>query len=309
MKINLRNNHRDFSRIKIIPKNSSNYISANIGVDNPTLMVDDNKMLSVCLSPDTRISCEGALVYCDTGGVWDVFIVNVNGVDYPDRYGPELSEILFIDEQGSELHWRWYNKTSETIRVEIRNATIYEYEDGWGEEPVPGEETNPTRVVNFEEKTVKFCLSPGINCEPVGADVLEIDSLPAGKYYLNYTINNGEVRTLEYIAELEEHPYDVAKALFGMITDDKGWRLIVLGGGSQAVGEDGEYHPAPFWAYLFKGIMAAETMYGDGEEYINEPVTITFVKIPRDDGTDAVDVYFGQSTTIHACSYKTWMAV
>lgn len=305
MKINIRNNHNDFSRIKIIPKSSSNTISANIGVDNPTLMIDQNNLLSVCLSRDDRLSCKGAINYVDTGGVWGDFIININGVDYYEPYSEEVSQILYIDSGEGELHWKWFNKTSDRLRVEIRDCVISENEYGWKEN------TNPTRVVDFEEKTIKFCLNEGNGCKPIEAEILPIEgSLSPGRYYLNYKVNNGELKKIDLTTDIYEHPYDVAKALFGRIADDKGWRLFILGGGNQAIGEDGEYHPAPFWAYLFRGfITAAETVYGDNENYINEPVTVEFISTPSEMGTDAVDLYFGQTTTIHACSYKTWIGV
>lgn len=305
MKINIRNNHNDFSRVKIIPKSSSNTISANIGVDNPTLMIDENNLLSVCLSKDNQLSCEGATSYVDTGGVYGDFIININGTDYYEPYGEEVSDILYIDSSEGESHWKWFNKTTDNLRVEVRNCVISETDYGWQEN------TNPTRFVDFEEETIKFCLSKGSSCKPIEADILPIEgSLPAGTYYINYRVNNGEIKTRTFTIDTEKHPYDVASGLFGYVSDDKGWRLFILGGGSQSVGEDGEFHPAPFWSYLFKGsISSAETIYGNNENYINEPVTVEFISAPDGIGTDAVDLYFGQSTIVHACSYKTWVGV
>lgn len=305
MKINIKNNQKEFSRVRLISKNSDNYIIANIGVDNPTLIIDDNKNLSVCLSPNTDLPCEGAIGYADTGGVWGDFIININGTDYYEPYGPEVSEILYIDNSEGELHWKWFNKTPDTLRVEIRNCVIYKTDYGWEEN------SNPTRILDFEEKTIKFCLSEGIVCETIEAEILEIEgSLSPGTYYINYRVNNGEIKTRTFTIDTDKHPYDVASGLFGYVSDDKGWRLFILGGGSQAFGEDGEYHPAPFWAYLFRGsVAAAETVYGENENYVNEPVTVEFISTPGGMGTDAVDLYFGQTTVLHACSYKTWVGV
>ena len=153
-----------------------------------------------------------------------------------------------------------------------------------------------------------FHLSKGNICEPMGAEILPIgDSLSAGTYYINYKVNNGELKTRSFTINTDTSPFGVARGLFGYVSDDKGWRLFVLDGGNQAIGEDDEYHPAPFWSYFFEGsVTAAETMYEGGEEYINDPVTVEFISTPDGIGTDAVDLYFGQSTIVHACSYKTW---
>lgn len=311
MKINIKNNQNKFSRIKLIPKSSDSTISANIGVDNPTLIIDDNKTLSVCLSPNNDISCEGALNYVDTGGIWGNYIVNVNGVDYYEPYGPELNEILYMENRGGELYWTWFNKTSDTLRVEMRNCTMYENDYGWAPEPEEGKEPNLTRVVDFQQKTLKFCLSGGIACETIEAEILpQVNSFSAGTYYLNYKINNGSMKTVSYTIDKEIHPFDLAQRLFGTITNDKGWFLFILGGGNALIGTDGEYHPVPFWSYLFKGsITPSETVYGSGDgEFINEPITVDFISGPGV-GTDVVPLYFGQNTTVHACSYRTWVGV
>ena len=66
MNFNFKNLSENTKRIRIIPKNGAE-LFANIGVDNPTAMIDEDGVFSVCLSPNETptISCDGAVEYVD----------------------------------------------------------------------------------------------------------------------------------------------------------------------------------------------------------------------------------------------------
>ena len=50
MNFNFKNLSENIKRIRIIPKNDTELV-ANVGVDNPTAMIDEDGVFSVCLSP------------------------------------------------------------------------------------------------------------------------------------------------------------------------------------------------------------------------------------------------------------------
>lgn len=150
MLINLKNRSQELQRIRLIPKSPESIVSTGLEAENPTFRIDSDNILSVCLSPGDP--CEGALSYADTGGVWGNFIVNINGVDYTNPWSGPITDLLHIDNSMGELHFKWINISSELLQVEIRNANIYESDYGWAEN------NNPTSVVDFDQKTIKFCL-------------------------------------------------------------------------------------------------------------------------------------------------------
>ena len=280
------------------------------------------------------IGCEGSITSCTlgtltNGGYYKIFVNDVeilesNRLFREEDWARSLSTILKNDFNvvlipltldlnvstdpyfNDVENGRFENRNNSYVKIRIvtidASAVDQQFAPLNGSfQVIPGEEREET----------SFCLAPKNDCEPIEAEILPIEgSLSPGTYYINYKVNNGELKTRTFTIDTDKHPYDVASGLFGYVSDDKGWRLFILGGGNQSIGEDGEYHPAPFWSYLFKGfITAAETVYGENENYINEPVTVEFISTPDGIGTDAVDLYFGQTTILHACSYKTWVGV
>lgn len=248
-----------------------------------------------------RISCEGAINTAITGGIWLAPVMYVNGVFY--NYIDSVPDLIDVEHR-HENKWNWTNLTTENmrIRIEANPQGLYSDDEGWQINP------NPTLDVNFETGIIEFCLAPKNDCEPIGADILnQGGSLEAQTYFLDYRLNDGDIQSVEVVLTETSGPFGVANHLFGSLVDKKGWKLFELYGSNQPIGLDGQTHPCPFRSYLFRGdISAAETIISSSDDYVNEPTTLEFILNPTKEGIDAVELYFGQTTVIHACSYKTW---
>ena len=80
MNFNFKNLSENTKRIRIIPKNGAE-LFANIGVDNPTAMTDEDGVFSVCLSPNETPTCAW-LRSSDFSGVIDSWMPsNVGDTD------------------------------------------------------------------------------------------------------------------------------------------------------------------------------------------------------------------------------------
>ncbi len=129
--------------------------------DNPTVISFDVNRNGVCLSGKSpTISCDGATNTADTGGIWGNVSMTVNGTLYDGLF--PIDGVLSFDNHGGELHNTFKNLSNQDLRIRITSTLLNSNDFGWGEN------TNPTRMVDFNTGVIEFCLSKSkqtISCE------------------------------------------------------------------------------------------------------------------------------------------------
>lgn len=159
------------------------------------------------------------------------------------------------------------------------------------------EEFNPTQFDRYKE--VRFCIAPNTpSCIPVGAELLEVPyQSTANTYFAQYRLNGGAIQRVEFIANEGIAASDLAYELFGQIQDEHEVMLFAMDGGT---------HICPFYAYHFQyEVRSANSSLNPSED---RPTTLEFMMNPNIEGIDAIQLYFGEDVTLHACSYKEWPA-
>ncbi|WP_026470381.1 hypothetical protein [Alkanindiges illinoisensis] len=296
-------------------------------------------LITTVLRPKPKqvmIGCEGAIELVHLGGFYGCWTVLINGVplDVPpyevgngttiENWWSEIIQAIREDGRVSikyvgELHTIWSNNTTEYVRIELIGlpnpdspnlSAINDYPD------VSPDELNPTRLLenpveNFPESfsKVSFCLAPS-TCAAQGADIIINRSipLPAGTYYMEYQLNEGNWQRIEKTYSVQKHADDVGMDLF-RIFDESGWALIdTNGGGNGTLDEDGlRRHPTPFESYRARAEIRDAPLVPDiqPELAIRKPTTLKF-RTSLGTGTDAVQLYFGGDVELHACTYAFW---
>lgn len=173
MNFNFKNLSENTKRIRIIPKYGAE-LSVNVGVDNPTAMIDVNGVISVCLSPNETptISCDGAI---DSIGIGDInyeHVVKVNGIEIDllndvisssdGIYTVQKGDIIFLAKLEIEAAIGFKNNSVNNLVFEI-DVSSNPYDEpihtNWIK-PVFGQPDNPTYYYDAVNKIITFCLSP-----------------------------------------------------------------------------------------------------------------------------------------------------
>lgn len=208
-----------FQRIRIIPKEGSTW-NIHPGNENPTLMVNDDDSISVCLSPvRPPISCEGATTeaYIAFNG-WDSaeYDVEINGVTarvvvttpsdivsaYLESVPDANLEGLYASGGSGSTH-TLYN-TNETTDYRIRimpisseNLTEEELIAKFNGNVWENLPQNPTFGYDTTTGEITFCLAHVVDdgmvdAEASGLQVLWTKTLTAGdEYGLTYSLDDG----------------------------------------------------------------------------------------------------------------------
>lgn len=326
-------------RIRLIPSSVPSESPIDIA-ENPTFNIDEQTgVISFCLANVERseISCEGAIELVHLGGFYGCWTVLINGVPlnvppYEVSIGTTIenwwSEIIgAVQEDGrtslhydGESHTVWRNNTNENIRIELIGLPNPDFptdltgiRDYFYNSP---EEMNPTLLLenplenNPEEfNKVSFCLAPS-TCAAQGVDIIINRSiqLPAGTYYMEYQLNDGDWQRIEKTYSSQVHADDLGSSLF-RIFDEDGWALIDTGGGGNGALDQDEFqeHPTPFESYRARnGIRASPLVpFYKPELAIRKSTTLRF-RVSDGVGVDAVPMYFGGDVELHACTYGFW---
>lgn len=256
MQFNIKNKTQEFQRIRLIPRSPQSNIVLGLEEVNPTLSIAPDKILSVCLAPTVTSKCEGALFYCDTGGVWGDFTLTVNGTSY-QPYSPELDNILLVDNQGGELHFVWTNLTSDFLQVEIKNARLFPSDYGWGS-------FNATREVDFDTGSVSFCLSPDNVCQPTQPHTFLFEQglwlLDGTKDYKIYLKQDNEIFGIPAkIYDDISNPGKVALTVSDLLTNLQGFHTENLA--------DFDLNPSTCKSYQYEGTYYVRQLVQSWENY------------------------------------------
>lgn len=185
MNFNFKNLSENTKRIRIIPKNNTE-LAANIGVDNPTAMIDEDGVFSVCLSPNETPTnaCDGGVVAAyipqssdgDISSGWGYQQIVINGTAYsPDGSSSTLPPLplglLSIGEGRTayEIEVGSYNylyfATFENLTAEDLRIELIGIQDAEGHALTVEEQLtlianpNPTVIVDYSAQKATFCLA------------------------------------------------------------------------------------------------------------------------------------------------------
>lgn len=120
MNFNFKNLSENTKRIRIIPKNGTE-LFANIGVDNPTAMIDEDGVFSVCLSPNETptISCDGATPEAKLKGY------NVIGMNPPPTVDVYVQNILIAENVDAVwINQRWFDNQAFMENAALLGYTV-----------------------------------------------------------------------------------------------------------------------------------------------------------------------------------------
>lgn len=160
--VEMKNNSNQNVRIEsqLSPENQN--LIRVVFSENPTVISFSENRNGVCLSgkKGPSISCDGATNTADTGGIWGNVTMTVNGTLYEALL--PIEGVLEIDNYGTELHNTFKNLSDQDLRIRITSTLLNSGDFGWREN------TNPTRMVDFNTGVIEFCLSKSkqtISCE------------------------------------------------------------------------------------------------------------------------------------------------
>lgn len=273
-----------------------------------------------CCEVPSEISCAGAI---DTATMVTVFSPNatiettgftmdVNGKrrtfnilensDPVEWLTYEFPDVEFTGPFGETIN----NRGSENLRV------MYRYEPPNQDAALSIEFTDNVTggsSVDNPDGFATVCLAPS-TCVEQGVDIIINRSipLPAGTYYMEYQLNDGDWQRIEKTYSAQVHADDLGSSLF-RIFDENGLALIDTGGGGNGALDEAElqYHPTPFESYRARVSINASPLvpFYRPELAIQTPTTLKF-RASLGMGTDAVPLYFGGDVELHACTYAFW---